>query len=176
MSATSAIRQIAYVVADLDASVRHWATFADIGPWTIYRNTRLRGRHDGRDTEVLIDVALSYRDALQIELIEVRSTTPSPYQHDDGRPRIGMHHLAWHSDDLDADIAAAEARGLQRVFDAGNAAVRVAYFASAAEPGLLLEYIAAVPAVRDGFAAGVAASRSWDGRTLIAQTIDLAGT
>jgi methylmalonyl-CoA/ethylmalonyl-CoA epimerase len=166
------IRQIAYIVDDLDASIRHWAAFAGIGPWTVYRNTTLHGHYRGVATSVTIDVGLSYRDELQIELIRVASRTPSPYQHDDGRARIGMHHIAWHSDDLPADIAAAEARGLQRVFDAGNDVVRVAYFASPLEPGLLLELIAAVPAVRDGFSAGVAASRNWDGSELITQVID----
>ena len=168
----SPIRQIAYVVDDLDASIRHWATFAGIGPWTIYRSTRISGHYRGVATDVTMDVALSYRDELQIELIQPRSTTPSPYQHDDGRARVGMHHIAWHSDDLVADIAAAEARGLRRVFDAGNEVVRVAYFEAPQEPGVLLELIAAVPAVRDGFSAGVAASRAWRGGEPIAQIID----
>jgi methylmalonyl-CoA/ethylmalonyl-CoA epimerase len=166
------IRQLAYVVDDLDASIRHWSAFAGVGPWTVFRNTTMQGRYRGAATTVKMDVALSYRGELQIELIRVSSSTPSPYQHADGRARIGMHHIAWHSADLDGDIAGALARGLQPVFVAGNGAVRVAYLESKDEPGLLLEYIEAVPAVTEGFAAGVAASRAWDGREAVLQSID----
>ncbi|WP_020650034.1 VOC family protein [Solimonas variicoloris] len=167
------IRQIAYLVEDLDASVRHWAAGMGVGPWTLFRGTAMQGRYRGEDTRVVIDVGLSYRGELQIELIQVRSRTPSPYQHANGRPRLGLHHIAWHSDDLDADLAAARARGLQPVFEAGNGAVRVAYLESPAEPGLLLEYIEATPAVSDGFAAGVVAARDWDRREPILHAIDL---
>src|SRR3546814_4960549 len=96
---------------------------------------------------------------MKIVFIQVTSLTPAPYQDASGHPLIGMHHIARHSHDLDADIAAAQARGLRTAFSASNGAVRVAYMESVREPGLLLEVIEEVPAVLDGFAAGVAALR-----------------
>src|SRR3546814_15938058 len=116
--------------------------------------------------------AVSYQEQMQIELCHVPSRTSSPYQDASGHPLIGMHHIARHSHDLDADIAAAQARGLRTAFSASNGAVRVAYMESVREPGLLLEFIEAVPAVLDGFAAGVAASPVWDGRSAPVQTFD----
>lgn len=166
------IRQIAYLVEDLDASIRHWIAYAGIGPWTVYRNTTMRGHCRGVATTVKMDVALSYRGETQIELIRVSSRTPSPYQDAAGRTLIGMHHIAWHSADLDADVAQARSRGLTTAFEAGNGLVRVAYLESAVEPGLLLELIEACPPVLEGFAAGVEASRSWDGSSDPVHVID----
>ncbi|WP_051362298.1 VOC family protein [Solimonas soli] len=94
--AQSPIRQVAYGVDDLAAGIAHWAACAGIGPWTAFRKATIRGRRRGTAT---MDVAPSYRGELQIELIQSRSRSPSPYRHEDGRPRIGMHHLGWHSDD-----------------------------------------------------------------------------
>lgn len=156
------IRQLAYIVGNLDESIQHWIALHGLGPWQLYRNTTMVGRYRGRETRVRMHVGLSYQDDLQIELIQVVSDTPSPYQDTQGRPLIGMHHIAWHSQDLDRDVALARARGLVSTFEAGNDAVRVAYLESPREPGPLYEFIEATPAILEGFAAGLQASRSWD--------------
>jgi methylmalonyl-CoA/ethylmalonyl-CoA epimerase len=174
--ASAAIRQLAYVVDDLDAGIDRWVRLHGVGPWSVFRNTTMRGHYRGAATEVRMHVALSYRGELQIELIQPLSRTPSPYQHTDSQPRSGMHHIAWHSTDIDRDIAAAKQRGQAPVFEASNGVVRVAYFEAPDEPGPLYELIEAVPAVLDGFAEGCRLSTSWDGVTPIAANIDLGGS
>ena len=166
------IRQIAYIVEDLDAAIRHWTAFAGIGPWTVYKNTSMRGHCRGADTTVKMNVALSYQDEVQIELIQVTSKTPSPYQDASGRSLIGMHHIAWLSRDIDADVAQARQRGLVPAFEASNGVVRVAYMESAAAPGMLLEFIEAAPVVLDSFASGIKAAREWDGHSNPLHVID----
>lgn len=157
------IKQIAYIVESLDSSIRQWIALAGVGPWTVFKNTTMNGDCRGVATTVKMNVGLSYQDGMQIELIEVISKTPSPYQDANGRPLIGMHHIAWHSTDLDGDVARAQARGLKTAFAASNGAVRVAYMESAQAPGMLLEFIEATPVVLDGFAAGMKATQEWDG-------------
>lgn len=166
------IKQVAYVVNDLNASMQHWMDFAGIGPWTVYKNATMRGDCRGVETAVKMDVGLSYQDELQIELIQVTSRTPSPYQDAAGSPLLGMHHIAWHSADIDSDVTKARQRGMTPAFVASNGLVRVAYMESAAEPGLLLEFIEAAPVVLDSFAAGVAATRVWDGSSAPIQVFD----
>jgi methylmalonyl-CoA/ethylmalonyl-CoA epimerase len=166
------IRQIAWLVEDLDASVRHWIQHTGVGPWTVYRNTTLRGHCRGVETVVKMNVGLSYQGEVQIELIQLLSKTISPYQDAGGRTLVGMHHVAWLSRDIDADVAGAKQRGLSVAFEASNGAVRVAYMESAAEPGLLLEFIEAVPVVLEGFAAGMKATREWDRKSNPVQTLD----
>ncbi len=167
------IWQVAYLVDDLDASVERWRRFTRVGPWTIYRNAVMEGHYRGAPTRVTIDVALGYQGSVQIELIKLRSRTPSPYQHADGTPIIGMHHVAWISDDLDADIAKAKESGLSLAFQAGNGAVNVAYFEAPAEPGILFEFIhPLVPGMRDGWKREVEDARQWDGSGEAVRIID----
>jgi methylmalonyl-CoA/ethylmalonyl-CoA epimerase len=170
--ARSPIRQIAWVVDDLDASIRRWIELHGVGPWTVFRNTLMTGRYRGADTTVKMHVGLSYQDDVQIELIQVTSTTPSPYQDTQGRSLVGMHHIAWHSSELDRDVADARSRGMRPVFEASNGVVRVAYLESPADPGVLYELIEAVPVVLDGFASGLQASKQWDGRGTAVTIVD----
>lgn len=166
------IKQLAYVVEDLDAAITRWIATTGVGPWLVYRNARMQGVCRGETTEVKLHVGLSYQDGMQIELIQPVSDQPSPYQHADGRPKVGMHHLAWHSADLDRDVAAGRARGWRPVFEASNGLVRVAYLEHPEEAGPLYEFIEAVPVVIEGFSAGQQASANWDGQGEAVTVID----
>lgn len=167
------IRQVAYVVADLDASVRHWLRHTGIGPWTCFRNAVLVGQYAGREVAVTIDVALGYRGELEIELIQPRSAV-SPYQDAAGEPLLGMHHIAWFTDDLAAAVEAACARGLELRFRAANPVTRVAYLASPAEAGVLYELIEYSAEGLAGWRQRIEAARGWDGSNPL-QIVDLAG-
>ena len=169
------IKQVAYLTEDLDASIQHWIDYAGIGPWTVYKNVVMTGHYKNAATSVKMNVGLSYRDDLQIELIYITSKTPSPYQDATGRTLVGMHHMAFFSVDLAADLKEAARRGLTCVFEASNGASSVAYCASPAEPGLLFEFIAVTPPVQDGFTSGMAASRAWDGVSAPITVIDFEG-
>jgi len=166
------IRQIAWVVDDLDASIRRWIALHGVGPWMVFRNTAMSGQCRGVNTTVKMHVGLSYQNDMQIELIQVVSKTPSPYQDAQGRSLSGMHHIAWHSSELDRDVADAKTHGMRTVFEASNGAVRVAYLESADESGVLYEFIEAVPLVLDGFASGLLASKHWDGHSTPVTVID----
>lgn len=154
--------QIAWVVDDLNAAMERRIRALGLGPWMVFRDVTLDGTFRGRATRVTMNVGLAYRGAAQIELIEVTSGTPSPYQDGEGRSLTGLHHVAWVVDDLDTAVAEARARGLSPVFEAGNAATRVAYLEDPAEPGALYEYIegAGMRALID---AGIAETMTWDG-------------
>lgn len=169
------IRQVAYMVEDIDSSVDRWAQFAAVGPWTVYRNVTMVGNYRGQPTQIVMDVGLSYRGDLQIELISPKSRSPSPYQDDAAKILVGMHHIAWMTDDLERDKSLARDRGLSIVFEAENPASKVAYFASDAEPGMLLEFMQTSQMLEEGFALGVAASRDWDGRKAILAEYDFGG-
>lgn len=168
------IGQVAYLVEDIDASVANWAKYSGIGPWTIYKNVTLAGWWKGQDTTITMNVGLSYQDEVQMELIQVTSTAPSPYHEDDGSRIVRMHHMAWLTQNFAADVEKAKTRGLTQVFRAENPASKVTYFASPAEPGILWEFIEVTPMLKAGFDHGVAASRTWDGKDPILQVIDFA--
>lgn len=159
------IVQIGYLVADLDAAAARRIDASGLGPWILFRNTVLNGHYRGEPTTVIMDVALAYQGDLQIELIQVRSDTPSPYA-----GLLGLHHVASLVDDLDVAVGEARERGLDPVFVAGNDAVRVAYLETG-EPGILHELIEG----RDMaamIADGIAAAASWDGSSTPITIID----
>jgi methylmalonyl-CoA/ethylmalonyl-CoA epimerase len=169
------IRQIAWLTRDLDSATEQWRRLAGIGPWTVYRNVTLDGRYRGAPARVTIDVALSYQGDVQIEIIRPHGDGPSPYHDEAGQVRVGMHHIAWLVDDIASKDAAAKG-GLTTVFEAeaGGGATRVAYLQAPGDPSMLLELIEATPATLEGFSAGVAAARGWDGMSR-GQEFDFAG-
>jgi hypothetical protein len=158
-----AIRQIGYVVADLDASVRHWTGLVGVGPWSVYKNVTVRGHYRGLKNTVKLNVGLSYQDETQIELIQVMSASPSPYRDSSGRLLIGMNHLGWITDDIDRDLIRARQQGLTDFYEATNASGRSIYLENANEPGLLVELLQSSAATLESFRRGMEASRNWDG-------------
>lgn len=161
-AAEGPLYQIGHVVTDLDDAIATRLRTARIGPWLVFRGVVLDGRFRGEATQVTIDVGLAWRGETQIELIEVKSTTPSPYQRDDGTPLAGIHHLAWITDDLDATVAEARARGLVEVFSPANPGTRVCYLEDPGEPGVLYEFIESAATVAMTGPA-IAAAAGWDG-------------
>ena len=87
--------QVAYVVADLDASVRHWADTLGIGPWTIWtltpdvlNDTMYHGRH----AEFSFRHALASSGPLQFELVQPLDG-PSIFADQLGTTGPGLNHV-----------------------------------------------------------------------------------
>jgi len=166
------VDQLGIVVEDLDAAVRGWTEGFGVGPWTIFRNVALPGLYRGQPTNVTMDVALGYRDRLQIELIAPTNAAASPYRTDAGDLRLGFHHVAWFVESRDAAVAEWDRRGLSVVFSAETPAVRVSYLEDPRQRGQLFEVIEGA-GQREMLEAGIAAARAWDGRDPIQTIIDL---
>ncbi|SNS61115.1 Catechol 2,3-dioxygenase [Sphingomonas laterariae] len=156
------IDQIGYLVDDLDASIARWIDLMGVGPWTVFRNVSLNGSYRGQAGTVTMDVGLAYQGDVQIELIKITNETPSPYRDAAGQPILGVHHVAWVVDDLEAVVARAKADGLKVAFEATNPGTRVVYMEADGEPGVLFEFIES-PATRDMINSGIVATRNWDG-------------
>ena len=168
------IRQIAWVVQDLEASLSNWLRVSSLGPWTMFRNVAMAGTLDGQAVTVRMHVALGYQGDMEIELIEDLGAGASPYRTAAGEPLVGMHHVGWFSDEVAADVARGTSRGMQVRFAAANAVTRVAYLADPREPRLLFEFIEMNAAMRAGYEQRLAAARTWRGENPV-QVIDLGG-
>jgi hypothetical protein len=159
------IRQLGYVVRDLGVAVETWTHQLRVGPWTIIRNIPLESVYRGEPSVPLIDIALGYRGDMQIELIEQRNEAPSPYRPYIERGHYGLHHTAFLSEHIDADVRSAEAAGLRVVCDIRMPmGGRYVYLQS---PGLgselYIEFLEATPTLQQMFAQGIAAAAAWDG-------------
>ena len=75
------LRQMGYVVRDIEAAMRHWIEACGVGPWFYVDRLPLtaftyRGaRHDG----IHLSIALANSGDVQVELIQQRCDTPSMY-------------------------------------------------------------------------------------------------
>jgi methylmalonyl-CoA/ethylmalonyl-CoA epimerase len=168
------IRQIAWIVQDLEESVASWLRVSGVGPWTCFRNVAMTGTLRGAPVTVRMHVALGYQDGMEIELIQDLGAGPSPYRSGQGAPLIGMHHVGWFSADVAADVARGTERGMSVCFEAANEVTRVAYLEDTREPKLLFEFIEMNAAMRAGFEGRLAAARTWSGGDPV-QVFDLGG-
>lgn len=108
------IRQVAYLVPDIEAAMDHWATKLGVGPW--YYNPRVPIRnyvYRGQRYEPHNSVALANAGALQIELVQPRDDTPSMYRDFLLAGHRGVQHVAYWTEDFDADLARAQAAGFE---------------------------------------------------------------
>jgi catechol 2,3-dioxygenase-like lactoylglutathione lyase family enzyme len=108
------IRQVAYIVPDIEAAMQHWARVMGIGPW--YYNPRVPIRnyfYKGQRYEPHNSVALANAGALQIELLQTRNDVPSMYRDFTRTGYQGVQHVAYWSEQFDADLARAQAAGFE---------------------------------------------------------------
>lgn len=108
------IRQVAYLVPDIEAAMEHWAEKLGVGPW--YYNPRVPIRnyfYRGQRYEPHNSVALANAGALQIELVQTRDDVPSMYRDFRLAGHQGVQHVAYWTEDFDADLARARAAGFE---------------------------------------------------------------
>ncbi|MEK9846099.1 VOC family protein, partial [Thalassospira sp.] len=68
------IRQLGYVVPDIEAAMEYWSTTMGVGPW--YYNPRVPiedYQYDGKSHDVHNSVALANSGYVQVELIQTRN-------------------------------------------------------------------------------------------------------
>jgi len=106
------IRQVAYLVPDIEAAMDHWARVLGVGPW--YYNPRVPIRnyfYRGERHEPHNSVALANAGGLQIELLQTRNDVPSMYRDFLRAGHQGVQHVAYWTENFDADLLRAQAAG-----------------------------------------------------------------
>lgn len=138
------IRQVAYLVPDIEAAMQHWAQVLGVGPW--YYNPRVPIRnytYRGERYEPHNSVALANAGSLQIELLQTRNDVPSMYRDFQRAGHVGAQHVAYWTESFDADLARATAAGF-KVCMSGEVGAngRFVYFedrSRAQQPGAVIE-------------------------------------
>jgi catechol 2,3-dioxygenase-like lactoylglutathione lyase family enzyme len=158
------IRQVGYVVRDLDAALRAWCALG-VGPWYATGAHQLRDCwYRGDHCEPTISVAFASSGPMQLEVIQPLDDTPSIYREFLDAGHEGYQQLAWWVRDFDAVTHAADAAGWSLVFR-GDGMVPFAYY----ETDPIVTTIVEVTALNDA-AQGLAdlldaATVDWDGVT-----------
>jgi catechol 2,3-dioxygenase-like lactoylglutathione lyase family enzyme len=121
------IRQIGYIVDDLDAALAPWVDLG-VGPWFVMRGIPIRASYRGQPCEVSISMALANSGEMQIELIQQEGDTPSVYTEFLRGDGPGYHQLAYWTEDFDATMASVRDAGWPVVWLGGeDVGTRFAY-------------------------------------------------
>jgi catechol 2,3-dioxygenase-like lactoylglutathione lyase family enzyme len=162
------IRQVAYVVDDLDAALAYWIDVLGVGPFFRFDRIHLaKCVHRGVPTDPELSVALAQSGGVQIELIVQHDDEPSAYTDSIAAVGHGAHHLALWTAELDRHTAVFRARGLtelQSGSSSGDPSERFAYFAPPAAGGTILELVEVHAAKAEWYGFVADAARDWDGR------------
>ena len=108
------IRQVAYLVPDIEAAMDHWATTLGVGPW--FYNPKVpivNYSYRGQRYEPHNSVGLANAGGLQIELLQIRNDVPSMYRDFLRAGYSGVQHVAYWTEAFDADLARAKAQGFE---------------------------------------------------------------
>jgi len=174
------IRQIAYLVPDIEAAIDYWVEVLGVGPWYYNPKVPIRNyRYRGERYEPHNSVALANAGALQVELLQTRNDVPSMYRDFQRAGHTGLQHFAYWTERFDTDLARAEDAGFTvcmsgEVGDNG----RFAYFEQnsahrGAHPGTVIELSEVAGPKGRLFKLIREASYGWDGRDPVRPFPDL---
>ncbi len=113
------IRQIGYVVTDLDRALQSWVELG-VGPWLVIRGLPMRALYRGEPCETTLSLALSNSGELQLELIQQQDDAPSIFTEFLASRGPGYHQLAYWTEDFDATVKAVADAGWPVVWSGGE--------------------------------------------------------
>ncbi len=159
------IRQLGYVVPDIEAAMDHWSRVMGVGPFFYNPRVPIEGYHyGGKPFEVENSVALANSGFIQVELIQTRNDAPSMYRDFMQAGHMGLQHVAYWTETFDADLARMLDHGFSvRMEGCVGANGRFVYFDREAHPGTVIELSEVVGPKGRMFEMIRTASEGWDG-------------
>ncbi|MGE2690797.1 VOC family protein [Mycolicibacterium pulveris] len=157
------IRQIGYVVSDLDRALAGWLELG-VGPWFVMRGLTLTARYRGEPCQITQSLAMANSGDLQVELIAQEDQTPSIFTEFLAARGEGFHQVAYWAEDFDATMQAVSAAGWPVVWAGGeDVGTRFAYVEPPNRPAAVVE-IMELTEITAGMAQFVRdAAAGWDG-------------
>jgi hypothetical protein len=152
------LRQMGFVVRDIDKAMRHWVEVCGIGPWFVVDKLPLDG--------------FWYRERpypansgeVQLELIQQRDDTPSMYRDFLAAGHEGLQHWSSWPENYHELLDRALANGWTIGQRGESPRGPFVYFLNEGHPGTVIEMAALTPTRRRIFDAVRAAAIGWDGR------------
>ncbi len=167
------VRQLGYVVQDLDTALDRWINDLGVGPFFKIDNVPLSEfSYRGVQSRPELNIALAYAGDLQIELIHQLNDADTPYRDFLETCGPGLHHVCAFSTDYDSLLAKfADSGRVPECEGAISNVSRFAYFDVDNTDGTVIEIgdSAKAPELSKAFEAMHQASVNWDGLQPIRQ-------
>lgn len=162
------VRQLAYVVRDLDAGLKYWTENLKAGPFFLFEHCPLLDqKYLGKPGNADVTLALGNSGGLQIELIYQHNDAPSVYKEFLDAGRVGVHHFGLMPVDYAAACAEYRARGHVAAFECTVGGAPLTYFDTVATVGHYIELWDNNSVFKDLFMMVEDAAKGWDGRNAV---------
>ena len=135
------IRQLGYVVPDIVAAMDYWSRVLGVGPFFYAERVPVVNfTYRGAPSSPITSVALANSGPVQVELIQQRNDAPTMYRDFVNAKGSGLQHIAYWTQNFDADLARLSARGLKVGMGCEvGARGRFVYFETEYHPGAVIE-------------------------------------
>jgi hypothetical protein len=167
MQPLNTVRQLGYVVTDLDVAVQYWVNTMGAGPFFLIKHCALKNQHlRGRpvDVDVDVDIALGNNGDVQIELIFQRnSEVASVYNESSPSGHVGLHHFGLMPSDYQKARKQYSEQGFAIAFEATVSGAELVYFDTRAAIGHYTELWERSEVFDDVARLVEAAAVGWDG-------------
>lgn len=170
-----AIRQLGYVVDDIEAAMAHWTSVMGVGPFFYKERIQIENyQYKGSSYAPHNSIALANSGPVQVELIQTCNDVPSMYRDFKRAGNRGLQHVAFWTTSYDADLSRLKAQGLNPVMQGEvGANGRFIYFDREAHPGTVIELSEVMGPKGRLFDMIRTASEGWDGSDPIRNFPDL---
>ncbi len=159
------MRQIAWLVNDLDAAMDRWLQQQGVGPFFVLRNCPVENvLYRGTPTGLHMDAALVQVGGVQVELIQQHDDLPSCYRDMYAPGQEGFHHFCYIVDDYQSCVEHFARKQMPIALEGDFGAVRFCYVDTRAGTGCMTELVSAHPDIEAFFGMVADAARDWDGR------------
>ena len=161
------IHQVAYVVKDIEAAMRHWSAALGVGPWFYREHCGVTEfTYYGKPVDPLPDlgIALANSGTLQVELIQQRNEADTLYRDFLAEHGEGAQHIAYWTEEFDAQLADLLAAGfIEGHAGRMGARGRFSYLVNADFPAGVVELSELAGGKAEYFRSVAEAASAWDG-------------
>jgi catechol 2,3-dioxygenase-like lactoylglutathione lyase family enzyme len=158
------IRQMGYVVKDIDAAMAYWIDVLGVGPWYYVERLKVDDfRYFGEPSDPHMSIALANSGRIQLELIEQRNDAPSMYRDFINAGREGLQHVSSWPENYAEVLERALEDGIEVAQSGRTGRGDFVYLATEAFPGTVMEMAELTPTRKRQFEAIEQAAVDWDG-------------
>ena len=157
--------QYAYFVKDIEAACLRWIELFGAGPFYLSRHHQSENvTYRGKPCDMDVSYAFGYSGPAQIQLVQQHNDVPSAYRDMFPNGGEGLHHVAYLTQEWEAEKARYEAAGYPALLELVSSA-RVAYMDTRPAIGCFTEIYEDNLQVRRRFGGWKASHQYWDGKT-----------